>query len=105
MSVSAPVCPGDPAVIESVAASAYRIPTDSPESDGTYEWDATTLVVVEIKAAGTIGLGYTYADVATTALIRDHLAGVIRGLDAMAIPGVWMALGASIRNLGRPGIA
>jgi L-alanine-DL-glutamate epimerase-like enolase superfamily enzyme len=99
------VCPGDPAAIESVAVSAYRIPTDFPESDGTYEWDSTTLVVVEITAAETTGLGYTYADTATAVLIRDHLADVIRGLDAMAIPGAWTALATSIRNLGRPGIA
>jgi hypothetical protein len=29
----------DPAV-ESVEVSAYRIPTDRPESDGTLEWDS-----------------------------------------------------------------
>lgn len=48
------------APIAGVAVSAYRIPTDTPEADGTLEWDATTLVVVHVKAAGRIGLGYTY---------------------------------------------
>ncbi len=36
-----------------------------PESDGTLEWSATTLVVVEIEAVDCPGLGYTYADAAT----------------------------------------
>jgi L-alanine-DL-glutamate epimerase-like enolase superfamily enzyme len=105
MSATPSECSGGPAVIESVAVSAYRVPTDFPESDGTYEWSATTLVVVEIAAGGATGLGYTYADTATAALIRDHLARVIGGRDATSIPGAWTAMGASIRNLGRPGIA
>jgi hypothetical protein len=36
--------------IENVRVSAYRIPTDAHESDGTFEWDATTLVLVEVNA-------------------------------------------------------
>jgi hypothetical protein len=27
-------------------ASAYKVPTDAPESDGTLEWNSTTLVLV-----------------------------------------------------------
>jgi L-alanine-DL-glutamate epimerase-like enolase superfamily enzyme len=91
--------------IENATASAYRIPTDFPESDGTIAWNATTLVIVEIMAGGTTGLGYTYADNATATLIRDHLAGTIRGRDVMAIPAAWAAMVASVRNLGRPGFA
>jgi len=30
--------------------SAYTIATDAPESDGTIAWDATTIVVVEVRA-------------------------------------------------------
>ena len=48
------------AAIERVAVSAYTIPTDAPESDGTLEWDSTTIVVVEVAAGGETGLGYTY---------------------------------------------
>ena len=36
-------------------------------------------------------------------LIRDSLADVVRGRDAMAVPGAWSAMVAAIRNLGRPG--
>ena len=36
--------------ISGVEASAYTVPTDGPESDGTLEWDSTTLVVVTVQA-------------------------------------------------------
>lgn len=91
--------------IESVQAAAYKIPTDTPESDGTYKWDATTLVIAEVTAAGLTGLGYTYADTATAVLIRGHIGEVITGKDAMDVNGAWKAMVHSVRNLGRPGIA
>ncbi|APR87888.1 Mandelate racemase [Minicystis rosea] len=91
--------------IERLDVAAYTIPTDRPESDGTLAWSKTTLVVVHASAGGARGLGYTYADVATARLIGDTLADVVRGRDAMAVPGAWAAMVRSIRNLGRPGIA
>ena len=36
--------------VERLDVSAYRIPTDAPESDGTAQWDATTIVLVEAHA-------------------------------------------------------
>ena len=50
--------------VERLDVSAYEIPTDAPESDGTFEWDSTTIVVVEAHAGGKSGLGYTYAPAA-----------------------------------------
>ncbi|GAC1450976.1 MAG: enolase C-terminal domain-like protein [Ktedonobacterales bacterium] len=91
--------------IERVDVAVYKIPTDLPESDGSYAWNATTMVLVEVTAGGKRGLGYTYADTATGALIRDMLADVVTGRDAMAVPGCWSAMVQAIRNLGRPGIA
>jgi L-alanine-DL-glutamate epimerase-like enolase superfamily enzyme len=91
--------------IERIDVSAYTVPTDSPESDGTYAWDKTTIVIVEASAGGKRGLGYTYADVATARLIQEMLAKVVTGRDAMAVPGCWLAMVEAIRNLGRPGIA
>jgi L-alanine-DL-glutamate epimerase-like enolase superfamily enzyme len=90
--------------IERIDVSAYTVPTDFPESDGTLEWNATTLVVVEATAGGVRSLGYTYADTATAHLIRDTLADVVVGHDAMAVAGTWAAMVHAIRNLGRPGI-
>lgn len=84
--------------------TAYTIPTDRPESDGTLEWDSTTIVVVELEAAGCVGLGYTYAEVAIAGLIERVLGPVILGRDAFSIPQTWLAMVRSVRNLGRPGL-
>ncbi|HVX10163.1 MAG TPA: enolase C-terminal domain-like protein [Pirellulales bacterium] len=93
------------APIDSLDVSAYTVPTDQPESDGTSEWNKTTLVLVKAQAMGKQGLGYTYADVATAALIRHTLADIVTGLDAFAVSDAWHKMVRAIRNLGRPGIA
>ena len=95
---------GDKVPIETVCVSVFRIPTETPEADGTYEWDSTTIVIVDVAAGGKHGLGYTYADTATAKLIDDKLREVVTGKDAMSVQGVWFAMLHSIRNLGRPGI-
>jgi L-alanine-DL-glutamate epimerase-like enolase superfamily enzyme len=82
----------------------FTIPTDFPESDGTLEWDRTTIVLVEISAGGKQGLGYTYADTATATLIHDTLAPYIHNRDAMSPPATYMAMWRRLRNLGRPGL-
>jgi L-alanine-DL-glutamate epimerase-like enolase superfamily enzyme len=92
-------------VVEQLYVAAYTVPTDSPEADGTLEWDKTTIVVVEAAAGGLTGLGYTYADTASARLIDDLLAGVVQGRDALDVNGAWAAMVRAIRNLGRPGIA
>jgi len=91
--------------IERIDVSVYKIPTDFPEADGTYAWDSTTLVLVEATAGGQRGLGYTYADTSTAQLIKDMLAAMVNGRDAMDVPGCWATMVHAIRNLGRPGIA
>ena len=96
---------GAAATVEQLDVSVYTVPTDFPESDGTAEWDSTTIVIVEAHAADEIGLGYTYGDAATGALVRDRLAEVIEGCDAFAVKAAWRSLGQACRNLGRPGLA
>ena len=91
--------------IDDVSVAAYTIPTATPESDGTYEWNATTLVAVHARSGNARGFGYTYADTATAMLIRDHLSPVVRGQDAMSIEVCWASMIRSVRNLGRRGIA
>ena len=93
------------APIKEISVSAYTIPTDAPESDGTLEWDATTLVLVEAQAGGVRGIGYSYANRATAVLIADTLVKAAEGRDAFDVAGVWETMVAAIRNLGRPGIA
>lgn len=91
--------------IERIDVSVYTIPTDAPEADGTYNWDSTTMVLVEVTAGGGLGIGYTYADTSTAQLISSMLAGVVRGRNVMDVPGCWSAMVHAIRNLGRPGIS
>jgi L-alanine-DL-glutamate epimerase-like enolase superfamily enzyme len=91
--------------IERLNVSAYTVPTDSPESDGTYAWDKTTIVIVEAYAGNKYGIGYTYADTSTAKLIETLLIPQIAGRDAMNVPGSWQVMVETIRNLGRPGIA
>jgi L-alanine-DL-glutamate epimerase-like enolase superfamily enzyme len=90
--------------IQRLSVESYTIPTDQPESDGTLEWQKTTIVVVQAAAAGKSGLGYTYADSATATLIHSTLAEVVKGLDALSPPGAYMSMWRRVRNLGRPGI-
>lgn len=93
------------APLTALRAAAYRIPTDGPEADGTYSWQATTLVVAHAEAGDRSGLGYTYADAAAVPLITGLLREAVEGRDGFDIPGAWMAMQKSIRNLGRSGIA
>jgi len=95
---------GAQATVESVGVAAYTIPTEEPESDGTAEWESTTIVVVELSAGGATGLGYTYAPAAAGKLIEEKLAEVVEGSDAFAIGTTWAAMSAALRNAGRPGI-
>ncbi len=93
------------APIKAVRARAFTIPTDRPEADGTYAWDATTLVVAEVEAAGGTGLGYTYADKSDAALIEGALGPAIEGMDAFDVAACFRAMRIRVRNLGRSGLA
>ena len=91
--------------VEAVDVRAYKIPTDGHESDGTLEWDSTTLVYVELTSRDLTGIGYTYADISTAKLIESLLAGVLIGKDGMQTGCRWSEMCGAIRNLGRDGIA
>jgi len=90
--------------IDALDVRAYKIPTATPESDGTLTWDATTLVYVEISAAGTTGIGFTYADIATAKLVETLLRDTVLGKDATEIGARWSDMYAASRNLGHGGI-
>jgi L-alanine-DL-glutamate epimerase-like enolase superfamily enzyme len=91
--------------VERLQAAAHTFPTDRPESDGTLEWDSTTIVVVEAYADGAVGLGYTYTDGAAAELVREKLAATVEGRDAIAVGAAHEAMGRALRNVGRPGLA
>ncbi|QJW93163.1 enolase C-terminal domain-like protein [Frigoriglobus tundricola] len=96
---------GSAATIERVVLSAYTIPTDAPEADGTYAWAETVLVLAEVTAGGRTGVGYTYADAATAHFAHAHLAPLLVGRDALDVPAAWVAMCRHVRNLGRAGVA
>lgn len=95
---------GGDVAIERIEASAYRIPTDAPESDGTLEWDATTLVLVEATAGDVTGIGYSYTHHAAATLVDELLGPAVVGMDAIAVPAAWAAMVRAVRNVGRPGL-
>jgi L-alanine-DL-glutamate epimerase-like enolase superfamily enzyme len=84
--------------------SVFRVPTSSPESDGTFEWDSTTMVLVELTAGSTTGIGYTYGHACIAPLIRATFTPLIIGRDALDIESAWHRMVHAIRNNGRPGI-
>ena len=90
--------------VERVEVSAYTVPTDAPESDGTLEWDSTTIVVVEATGGGERGLGYTYGDVSVGTFVESKLKGTVEGADAMGPPEAWATMQHAIRNAGRTGV-
>jgi L-alanine-DL-glutamate epimerase-like enolase superfamily enzyme len=91
--------------IESVEASAFTIPTDAPEADGTFAWTSTTLILVEVSADGCTGTGWTYGSPACATVVEADLAPVVAGRDAMDVGGSWNAMRTALRNIGRPGVA
>ena len=90
--------------VEKLDVSAYTVPTDSPESDGTLKWDSTTMILVEVEGGGKTGLGYTYGDISVARMIESNFAGLVEGTDAMSPPAAWTAMQNTIRNAGRPGV-
>ena len=92
------------AAVTNVRASAYEVPTDAHESDGTLVWDSTVLVVVEVDGGGQTGLGYTYAHQAVVPLVEGKLAGTVRGRNALAVRSTWQAMVHEVRNLGATGV-
>ena len=83
----------------------YVVPTDTPEADGTLAWDSTSVVVVEVRAGGWNGLGWSYSGTGAATLVGEKLADVVRGADAMAPPQSHEAMVRAVRNMGRPGLA
>ena len=91
--------------IDRIDVRVCRLATEAgPQSDGTAEWDATTMVIVEPRAAGVTGLGYSYIDAAAADVVRSLLAPAVVGCDALALPAAMAAMLRAVRNHGRPGL-
>jgi L-alanine-DL-glutamate epimerase-like enolase superfamily enzyme len=91
--------------IEDLQVSAYTIPTDEPESDGTLEWKDTTIIVVKLSAAGHEGIGYTYGNISIATAITSVLRPVVLGRDALDVMAIQDAMVKQIRNNGQSGLA
>jgi L-alanine-DL-glutamate epimerase-like enolase superfamily enzyme len=89
--------------VAAVHAAAYTIPTDAPESDGTFAWEQTTLVVVEVEGSGSHGLGYTYGDAAVAGIAAGALAKAVEGVDVLDVGAANAKAAAALRNIGRTG--
>jgi L-alanine-DL-glutamate epimerase-like enolase superfamily enzyme len=91
--------------VRKAEVSAYTIPTDAPEGDGTLRWDSTTLIICEIHAADEIGFGYSYGNQAT-AFVADYLAGkCLLSRSPLDIPTLHASMLQQVRNDGSRGIA
>jgi L-alanine-DL-glutamate epimerase-like enolase superfamily enzyme len=90
--------------VDGIDLATYTIPTDEPESDGTLEWDSTTIVVVEVHGGGRTGLGYTYGPEVVGGLIEGKLADIVQGADALTPQRTWAAMRRALRNAGQAGI-
>lgn len=91
-------------IIRSGSVRTFRVPTASPEQDGTLEWSATTAVTIELTAADRTGLGWTYSSPAAASVIQEHLLPQIVGRDALDIAAAWQAMHRAGRNLGTRGL-
>jgi L-alanine-DL-glutamate epimerase-like enolase superfamily enzyme len=91
--------------VDALSTTAYTIPTEVPEADGTYAWEGTTLVLVEARAGRTTGIGWTYGPTACATLIHDRLTPVVEGRPALDVGGAFAAMVRAVRNAGRPGVA
>jgi L-alanine-DL-glutamate epimerase-like enolase superfamily enzyme len=91
--------------IQRLEVSAFAVPTDFPESDGTAKWNSTTLILVELGAGKISGLGYSYSHECCVPLIREKLFPLVRKKNPFSLPALWNEMNSAVRNLGRHGIA
>lgn len=92
--------------IDSVEVGAYEVPTETEkESDGTLEWDSTTLVVVEVHCGEHTGLGYTYCDKAAASVIGSKLSSIIEEADPLMPEQAFAQMQVQARQLGQDGVA
>jgi L-alanine-DL-glutamate epimerase-like enolase superfamily enzyme len=85
--------------------SFFTVPTDAPEGDGTFSWDTTSMVLVQLSSGSTRALGFTYADAGTAAVAQRLLTNVVVGSDPFCHAATLQEMLRRIRNLGETGIA
>jgi L-rhamnonate dehydratase len=91
--------------VDDLRVTTRTIPTDAPESDGTLSWDSTGVVLVEVDAGGTSGLGWTYAGSGAGTVIKATLVDALDDIDVDDVPAAWMAMRRAVRNDSEGGLA
>lgn len=91
--------------VSDITTSVYTVPTDAPEADGTFAWNSTTLVLVQVRGEDVVGTGWTYGPPACAQVVDDMLSSVVLGRSALDVAGASEAMIRAVRNAGRPGIA
>jgi L-alanine-DL-glutamate epimerase-like enolase superfamily enzyme len=92
------------ACVEEVGVSAYTIPTDAPEADGTLAWNSTTLALAEVRTSREQGLGYTYGSSAIAAVAKRLGEKCLLRKSAFDIPALHASMLKEVRNDGSRGI-
>jgi L-alanine-DL-glutamate epimerase-like enolase superfamily enzyme len=93
--------------VTEIETTAYTIPTERPEGDGTLTWDSTTWVLVQVGTGDPhlpTGLGWTYAPAAAAHVVRELLAGQVVGRSALEPARTWGVMDRAVRNAGRAGL-
>jgi L-alanine-DL-glutamate epimerase-like enolase superfamily enzyme len=90
--------------VDRLDVTAYTVPTDAPEADGTLAWNETTVVVVEARSEQATGLGWTYAPADAGSVVCDLLRGEVVGRSPLDVAGANEAMSRAVRNAGRPGL-
>jgi L-alanine-DL-glutamate epimerase-like enolase superfamily enzyme len=90
--------------IKSVEASAFTIPTEQPERDGTLEWSQPTLLLVVVRAGDSTGIGYSHAHRAAAEVVNAKLAEIVCGQDPLQVGRAWAAMWRAVRNFGQTGL-
>ena len=92
--------------ITSGSISAFTVPTDGQpeETDGTASWNSTTILLVELTAGNTTGLGYSYTNEAAAIIAKQLVQKKIIGKGPFEIPTLHADLDREARNWGRPGL-
>jgi L-alanine-DL-glutamate epimerase-like enolase superfamily enzyme len=91
--------------VTALRATAYTVPTDRREADGTLSWDSTTVVVVQVTGAGHHGLGWSYTGSAAVSVVHDLLTAAVVGGSVFDPAAANDRMSRAVRNVGRRGIA
>jgi L-alanine-DL-glutamate epimerase-like enolase superfamily enzyme len=87
------------------SVSFYTVPTDAPEADGTFHWNSTSMVLVELQCGEVSALGYTYADRGTAAIAAKLVKDLVVESNPFEHAQTRQQMMRHVRNMGETGAA